>query len=78
MQTFINQSSSNLNNLQKEDLEAIRKYKKIKSKIIERKGSKGRKIRYTIHTKLQNYMYPISQPESEIDSNKLFQSLFQS
>jgi len=40
------------------DLEALRRYKRKKLNV-ERKASKGRKIRYTVHDKLQNFMFPV-------------------
>ena len=42
-----------------EDLEALRKYKRSKTNV-DRKASKGRKIRYTRHPKLENFMFPVS------------------
>jgi hypothetical protein len=47
---------------------------------VERKASKGRKVRYNVHDKLQNFMFPLSLGGVEvggIDSEKLFHSLFQ-
>jgi len=50
---------------------------------VERKASKGRKVRYNVHDKLQNFMFPLSLslgmgPDvGGIDSEKLFHSLFQ-
>jgi len=47
---------------------------------VERKASKGRKVRYNVHDKLQNFMFPLSLGTAEvggIDAEKLFHSLFQ-
>lgn len=49
---------------------------------MERKASKGRKVRYNVHDKLQNFMFPVGGGASaveniSIDAEKLFQSLFQ-
>lgn len=62
-----------------DDIEALRKYRRKKNNV-DRKASKGRKIRYTVHDKLQNFMFPIPtvNPSSVIiDSDRLFVSLFQ-
>jgi len=50
---------------------------KLKKKV-DTRASKGRKVRYDIHTKLVNFMAPISQPNQMNDSakNELFSSLF--
>ena len=47
---------------------------------VERKASKGRKVRYNVHDKLQNFMFPVGVSAAEvggIDADRLFQSLFQ-
>lgn len=41
-----------------EDLAALKSYKKSQSKV-DRKASKGRKIKYVAHEKLKNFMFPI-------------------
>jgi len=50
---------------------------KLKKKV-DTKASKGRKVRYDIHTKLVNFMAPISEQNQMTDSarNELFSSLF--
>jgi len=50
---------------------------KLKKKV-DTKASKGRKVRYDIHTKLVNFMAPINQQNQMSDSarNELFSSLF--
>lgn len=60
------------------DMETLRKYKRKKQKV-ERKASKGRKIRYNVHTKLQNFMFPIPslQVDSSLNTDRLMASLFQ-
>jgi hypothetical protein len=44
---------------------------------VDRKASKGRRLRYTVHAKLQSYMFPI--PVADVDNNtdRLLKSLFQ-
>jgi hypothetical protein len=44
-----------------DDLVALKKYKlkKSNSKAVDRKASKGRKIRYVVHNKIQNFMFPV-------------------
>jgi hypothetical protein len=44
---------------------------------VDRRASKGRKIRYVAHPKLQNFMFRIAAPPAELDADILFQSLFQ-
>ncbi len=45
---------------------------------VERKASKGRKIRYTVHQKLQNFMFPVPlQNNLHLDIERLHASLFQ-
>lgn len=48
---------------------------------VERKASKGRKVRYNVHDKLQNFMFPLAHVGNAevagVDAEKLFQSLFQ-
>eukprot|EP01035_Chromulina_nebulosa_P005656 gene5656-7680_t len=41
------------------DLQALKNFKKRKAENVERKASKGRKIRYKVHAKLQHFMFPI-------------------
>jgi len=59
-----------------DDLEALRKYRRSKTSV-DRRASKGRKIRYVVHAKLQNFMFPVEQPEAPLDVDRLYQSLFQ-
>ena len=47
-------------------------------KTVDRKASKGRKIRYKAHPKLQNFTFPIVGKEPEIDSVGILRSLFSS
>eukprot|EP01039_Chlorochromonas_danica_P009339 gene9339-10307_t len=47
-------------NLRASDLAVLRAYKKKKANNVDRKASKGRRLRYTVHQKLQNFMFPIS------------------
>ncbi len=58
------------------DLSALRKYKRSKVKV-DRKASKGRKLRYIVHKKLENFMFPQHLAEPSINSERLFNSLFQ-
>jgi protein AATF/BFR2 len=64
-----------------DDLAALRKFK-IKKQNVDRKASKGRRIRYTVHSKLQNFMFPVPYANQNelgfsMDSERLFTSLFQ-
>ena len=45
---------------------------------VERKASKGRKIRYKVHAKLQHFMFPVpAVPPAGLDVDRLMASLFQ-
>jgi protein AATF/BFR2 len=62
-----------------DDLAQLKKFKQRKQ-TVDRKASKGRKIRYVLHNKIQNFMFPIPAVApnlQQVDSEKLFQSLFQ-
>jgi hypothetical protein len=43
---------------------------------VDRRASKGRKIRYTVHPKLLNFTFPVSRPEPMISDDIWFKSLF--
>lgn len=43
---------------------------------VDRRASKGRKIRYTVHPKLVNFTFPVSRPEPMISDDIWFKSLF--
>jgi len=43
---------------------------------VDRRASKGRKIRYVVHDKLTNFMYPVRRPVAVIDEEVLFKSMF--
>lgn len=47
-----------------------------KSTSVDRRASKGRKIRYTVHPKLVNFAFPISRPDPTISEDIWFTSLF--
>lgn len=47
-----------------------------KKKIVNRKASKGRQLRYTLHPKLENFMFPEPYPTPDMDVDELFRSLF--
>ena len=55
---------------------ALRRNKK-RRKNVDRKASKGRKIRYVEHPKLVNFMFPVPMRPSRIDIDRLMNSLFQ-
>ena len=62
--------------LKPDDLAQLRKYRR-KQQEVDRRASKGRKTRYTVHKKLQNFMFPHDPPMSHLDVDRLLQSLFQ-
>lgn len=77
LKTFIASASHNDGQgVNSRDLEELKKYKRSKV-VTDRKASKGRKIRYMKHKKMENFMFPVHVQESATDSNKLFRSLFQ-
>ena len=47
-----------------------------KKKTVDRKASKGRKIRYVVHEKMVNFMFPIARKEPMISDDVWFKSLF--
>ena len=83
LRSFITSSSaeSGVNTLGAADLDALRRLRQSSKKggLVDRKASKGRRIRYVVHAKLQNFMFPVSHAYGgeEDDGGKLFQSLFQ-
>ncbi|KAL3784328.1 hypothetical protein ACHAW5_000219 [Stephanodiscus triporus] len=50
--------------------------KKKTTTIVDRRASKGRKIRYAIVPKLVNFTFPVSRPEPAISEDVWFKSLF--
>ena len=93
LKNYINSNTEITNNsdyvLNADELKELRKYKKNPNgKNVDRKASKGRKIRYVPHVKLQNFMFPIANNGSRektdnydavslLDSDRLMTSLFQ-
>lgn len=53
-----------------------KKKSKSNGKSVDRKASKGRKIRYTVHPKLTNFTFPIERPMPIIGEDEWFKSLF--
>lgn len=47
-----------------------------KKKLVNRKASKGRQLRFNVHPKLENFMFPEPYPKPEMDVDELFRSLF--
>jgi len=77
LKTFITNSSGRSGDgMGKEDLEALRRYRQKRAQV-DRRASKGRKIRYTVHTKLEHFMFPQPGPSSTVNIDRLFASLFQ-
>ncbi|KAJ0403873.1 hypothetical protein P43SY_004846 [Pythium insidiosum] len=54
----------------------LRRTHRKKKKMVNRKASKGRVIRFTVHPKLENFMFPDPYPASGMDVEELFRSLF--
>eukprot|EP01038_Epipyxis_sp_PR26KG_P010553 gene10553-14178_t len=79
LKTFISNSATSgyESGMRGDDIAALRKYKR-KKENVERKASKGRKIRYKVHPKLQNFTFPIPCiPPAGLDVELLHASLFQ-
>jgi len=53
-----------------------RSMKKKTKKDVDRRASKGRKIRYVVHEKLQNFTFPINRPAATMTEDVLFKSMF--
>ena len=49
---------------------------KKKASTVDRRASKGRKIRYTVNSKLVNFTFPVGRPEPMIKEDVWFKSLF--
>ena len=47
-----------------------------KKNTVDRKASKGRKIRYVVHPKMVNFMFPVARKEPMISNDVWFKSLF--
>lgn len=47
-----------------------------KKNTVDRKASKGRKIRYVVHPKMVNFMFPVARKEPMISDDVWFKSLF--
>ncbi|TIC03634.1 DUF1771-domain-containing protein [Wallemia mellicola] len=65
---------------QLEDEEIVRTNKKKVKKDVDTRATKGRKIKYNVHDKLQNFMVPIPPPKeswAESQINELFSSLLE-
>lgn len=76
LKTFITSSSSDITGMRKADILAMQKFKQQNNRV-DRKASKGRKVRYILHPKLQNFMFPVQtvQTDNTVDG-RLFNSLF--
>lgn len=74
LQSFL--QSSNFDPSQSDQIAHLRKVKSKKNEA-DRKASKGRKLRYKVHQKIQNFMFPIPDNPTSFDRDALFQSLFQ-
>lgn len=47
-----------------------------KKKVVDRRASKDRRLKYTVNEKLQNFTFPIARPVPLIDEDDWFKSLF--
>ena len=72
----LSSSSSNLDPNENQRLLKAMKKSKNNQKNVDRKASKGRKIRYVIHPKLTNFTFPIQRPVPLINEDDWFKSLF--
>ena len=46
------------------------------SKVVDRRASKGRKLRYNVHEKLVNFMVPVPHERTSAAVDQLFSGLF--
>ena len=78
LKSFLLSNANDNKGMSEDDLADLRRYKKKKNNV-DRKASKGRKLRYNVHTKLQNFMFPIPYANStnDNDADRIMQSLFQ-
>ena len=53
-----------------------RKKTKTSAKVVDRRASKGRKVRYAVIPKLVNFTFPQQRGESSMDEDEWFKSLF--
>jgi len=86
---YVNHASNtadNNNNMQGlQELRRLKQQQRKSSSDVDRKASKGRKIRYVVHAKLQNFMFPrpdigsssLSNVNLNVAQESLFASLFQ-
>eukprot|EP00245_Coleochaete_scutata_P008643 TRINITY_DN2680_c0_g1_i1.p2 TRINITY_DN2680_c0_g1~~TRINITY_DN2680_c0_g1_i1.p2 ORF type:complete len:134 (-),score=34.55 TRINITY_DN2680_c0_g1_i1:269-640(-) len=56
-------------------MNALRKLRNKKRKVVDRRASKGRKIRYTVHPQLVNFMAPVPRELPPV-ATKLLATLF--
>ena len=77
LKTFISNSagSSGSESMRGEDIAMLRKYRQSRANV-DRKASKGRKLRYVVHPKLLNFAFPVPKAAPEVDVDRLFSSLF--
>ena len=70
-------SNNNANNSSMEGFRATKHKNNSKKKDVDRRASKGRKIRYKEIPKLVNFTFPLSRPNtSTLNQDEYFQSLF--
>ena len=71
-------SSSAINDLERTNLETKLSFKSKKTqRKVDTKASKGRRLKFTPHSKLLNFMAPIEQHFSAVDASCLIGSLFE-
>ena len=71
-------SSSAINDLERTNIETKLSFKpKKKQRNVDTKASKGRRLKFTPHSKLLNFMAPIQLQFSAIDASCLIESLFE-
>merc|ERR1712157_68747 len=75
LQEYLSSGSTTRTTSSSSSIGKLKKQKGNKNKV-DRKASKGRKIRYVTHTKLENFTFPIHRKEPIISEDEWFQSLF--
>jgi len=63
--------------LAQERIKRAQEKKRKRTKEVDRRASKGRKIRYTVHPKLTNFCFPVKRPDTGgVEVDDWFRSLF--
>uniref|UniRef100_A0A7S2KFP0 Apoptosis-antagonizing transcription factor C-terminal domain-containing protein n=1 Tax=Leptocylindrus danicus TaxID=163516 RepID=A0A7S2KFP0_9STRA len=80
LKDFIANGASTTSATSKEEAEKMQSKlngkKSKKKKVVDRRASKDRRLKYTVNEKLENFTFPIARPVPLIDEDDWFKSLF--